>query len=115
LKVELVNVAAPSQRITLDALPAMIGRDASAEVRLQDSFVGQYQCLIDETEEGPVVWDLGTRTGTFVNGVRVRKTLLQPGDRLTVGRTDFVVHYETAPAAVPAMPPPLPTQHSVPR
>jgi pSer/pThr/pTyr-binding forkhead associated (FHA) protein len=79
----------------------MIGRDAAAEVRLEDSWVGHYQCIIDEEEGRLRVLDLGSRNGTFVNGVRIRRTELRPGDTLTVGRTDFVVQYGYDPRGFP--------------
>jgi pSer/pThr/pTyr-binding forkhead associated (FHA) protein len=35
--------------------------------------------------------DLGSGSGTFVNGVRRAMSTLLDGDRLTVGATDFAV------------------------
>jgi pSer/pThr/pTyr-binding forkhead associated (FHA) protein len=96
MKIELIGTESPYRRIVIDKLPAVVGRAASAEVCLNDSFVGSYQCIIEQGDEGIVVWDLGTRTGTFVNGVRIRRGPLMPGDTLTVGRTDFIVQYEFA-------------------
>lgn len=46
-----------------------------------------------------VVEDLGSRNGTFVNGVRVMRAVAGPGDVLTVGRTLFLI---PAPAMTPA-------------
>jgi pSer/pThr/pTyr-binding forkhead associated (FHA) protein len=43
------------------------------------------------------VQDLGSKNGTFVNGVHVGKALLLPGDRLTVGRTPLFVRYQRHP------------------
>ena len=94
LKVSLVSAGPPERRIVLDRLPAMLGRHASADVRLDDSWVGSFQCLLDQERGKLRVLDLGTRTGTFVNGVRIKRAELRHGDTLTVGRTTFVVHYE---------------------
>ena len=99
LKVSLVSAGPPERRIALDALPAMIGRHASAEIALEDSWVGSFQCLLDQDHGKLRVLDLGTRTGTFVNGVRIKRAELRHGDTLTVGRTTFVVHYEAVPPA----------------
>ena len=100
MKVELVTVD-PTRRIVLDTLPAMIGRDANAEVNVDDSFVGNYHCIVDKEGDTLRVLDLGSRTGTFVNGHRVRRAaVLMPGDRLTVGRTSFVVQYDRKPGPV---------------
>lgn len=100
MKVELVT-ADPARKIVLDALPAMIGRDPNAELSVDDSFVATYHCILDQEGDTLRVLHLGSRTGTFVNGRRVeRATVLMPGDRLTVGRTDFVVQYERRPSPV---------------
>ena len=96
LKVSLVSAGPPSRRIVIDKLPALVGRHASAEVRLDDSWVGGFQCLLDQDRGKLRVLDLGTRTGTFVNGIRIKRAELRPGDVLTVGRTNFVVHCEDA-------------------
>lgn len=100
MKVQLIT-ADPPRKIVLDALPAMIGRDANAEVNVEDSFVGNFQCILDKEGDALRVLDLGTRTGTFVNGRRVKgSAFLMPGDRLTVGRTCFVVEYDRRPSPV---------------
>ena len=94
MKVELVSAGPPERRIVLDSLPAMIGRDDSADICLGDSWVGWYQCILDD-DDGPLrVLDLGTKTGTFVNGTHIRTATLMPGDRLTVGRTTLLVRCE---------------------
>ena len=40
-----------------------------------------------------VVWDLQTGGGAFVNDAPVSKAFLTPGDKLTLGRTEFVVEF----------------------
>jgi len=41
-----------------------------------------------------MVWDLGTRSGTLVNGVRVSpKAPLRSGDELSFGKHRFVAQY----------------------
>ena len=100
MKVALVT-ADRARTIVLDTLPAMIGRAANAEVNVDDSFVGSYQCILDEEADTLRILDLGSRTGTFVNGRRVKgAAVLMPGDRLTIGRTQFVVQYAREPALV---------------
>lgn len=97
MKAIFVSVGPPESRIVLTELPAMIGRDARSEIHSKDSWVANAQCIIDEDGGRLRVVDLGSKNGTFVNGSRVRKADLMPGDTLTVGRTDFRVHYEPGP------------------
>ena len=95
MEIALINTRNPQQKLILDKLPAIIGRDAGVEVPLQDAWVGGYQCMLDWEGDTLAVLDLGSRTGTFVNGVRIRRTRLMAGDVLTVGRTNLAVHYES--------------------
>ena len=96
MKLELENTDPRKDRITLTVFPVIIGLDRDADVCLDDSSIGHYQCMIDQSDGELMVWDLGTKLGTWVNGVRVsRKSVLEPGDQLTIGRSTFIVHYPT--------------------
>jgi pSer/pThr/pTyr-binding forkhead associated (FHA) protein len=93
---ELLLVCNATRReIAIKEFPAMIGRDPSAEINIKDdSWVGHFQCILDKEGDHVRVLDLGTRVGTFVNGRRVQRAVLMPGDTLTVGKTDFTVLYQ---------------------
>ena len=96
-RILLISVGPPQQTVVLNALPAMIGRDATADVCLDDSWICRYQCIVDEDGDSLQVLDLGSRTGTFVNGKRIQRAELQHGDTLTIGRSDFFVQIENDP------------------
>jgi len=93
-KLVLVSAGPPERRIVVETLPAVIGREVSADIRADDSRVRGFHCVLDSEDETVFVLDLGTRNGTFVNGVRVGRAELRDGDTLTVGRITFVVHWE---------------------
>jgi pSer/pThr/pTyr-binding forkhead associated (FHA) protein len=80
--------------IEVNNLPAVIGRDSRADVRLDDHFVSRVHCEISDLNGTPVVRDLGSKHGTFVNGVKVNEAPLLRGDRLTVGVTSLSVDYQ---------------------
>ena len=73
-----------------------IGRDALADVILDDPGISRRHSEIRVTNDGPhlvtSIRDLGSTNGTFVNGERITSTRLTSGDRLTVGRTTIVFH-----------------------
>ena len=95
MKLELVSVDRQKPPIVLDQFPVIVGLDPGADVCLDDSSLGHYQCMIDHSDGTLMVWDLGTKVGTWINGVRVaKKAPLQSGDELAVGRSRFLVHYE---------------------
>ena len=89
--INLINAACPEQKFIISQLPATIGRQPRAAVRLEDRRVSQFQCVIDAQDGMLTVLDLGSIFGTYVNGVRQALSMLLDGDRLTVGATDFVV------------------------
>ena len=59
---------------------------------LDDTFVSAKHALFEVTDEGLWVEDLRSTNGTMVNGGPIREsTLLEVGDRVTVGDTVFEV------------------------
>lgn len=87
-----VTQPAESQReVVLTELPALIGRSFSAEVRPDDLWVSREHCEIDELGGVLVIRDLHSRHGTFVNGLRIDKAALLPGDDITIGVTHLLV------------------------
>jgi pSer/pThr/pTyr-binding forkhead associated (FHA) protein len=95
MKLELTNMDRCKPLIVLDQLPVIVGIDAGADVCLDDSSVGHYQCMIDDSDGVLMVWDLGTKLGTTINGVRIsQKAPLMSGDELGIGRHRFMVRYD---------------------
>jgi predicted component of type VI protein secretion system len=87
----LTPLGVGSQAIRLSCLPALIGRGSDADVRLDDVYVSRRHCEIVRAEDGLMVHDLGSKNGTFVNGVRVELSPLRPDDLLAVGGMRFMV------------------------
>lgn len=94
----------PSQRPWLDldgdtypllSAISVIGRDATADITLDDPGVSRRHAEIRVTHDGPhlVVGlrDLGSTNGTYVNGERITSQRISDGDRVTVGRVSFTV------------------------
>ena len=64
-----------------------IGRSASADVAFDDGGATRRHAVVMTRTDGCVeVLDDGSLNGTFVNGERVRRQVLEHGDVLTVGR-----------------------------
>lgn len=80
----------------LDVESAIIGRGASAQVRLDENRIVSRQHAVVRRRSGleqHVVEDLGGANGTFVNDYRIEVHILRPGDRIVLGedtlRYDF--------------------------
>jgi pSer/pThr/pTyr-binding forkhead associated (FHA) protein len=95
MKLELVSIDRQKPSIVLEQLPVIVGLDRGADVCLDDSSIGHYQCMIDDSDGVLMVWDLGTKAGTFINGNRiVKKCPLLPGDEIAMGKSRFVAKYD---------------------
>jgi pSer/pThr/pTyr-binding forkhead associated (FHA) protein len=95
----MIQLANPSsgELITIDNLPAVVGRDDSADVRLVDPLIAPYQCMIARNGRNAlIVWNLREETPIRVNDRETLKASLLPGDRLTMGNTEFVIDYRLA-------------------
>lgn len=97
-----VTTAPPQYQLrTLKGLPAAglwriereltVGRSRDAGIGLADPSVSRHHATITLVNGVPVVRDLGSRNGTFVNGERVQTKSLQAGDVLRFGNTEMRV------------------------
>jgi pSer/pThr/pTyr-binding forkhead associated (FHA) protein len=96
MSVELA-AARMSESVLANRFPAILNKDSGKSVRCDDSIPGNYHCLVSVVEGKLVVWDLGTPGGTFVNGERVSKATVKPGDTLSLAGTDFQANYKQRP------------------
>ena len=78
------------QQLRLSEEIIKIGRTSSAHVRL--SGANRMHAIIDAMAPD-AVWliDLGSSTGTYVNGTRITKARLHSGDRIVIGGTTIAV------------------------
>lgn len=89
----------PYQDVPVDHFPITFGRDTEVDVRVADPSVSRFHCQIDINEmgDGLIVRDLGSRNGTYLNGVPVIEAPLVRGDILTIGMNNFTVALESDP------------------
>ena len=69
----------------------MIGRDSDSDVLLTDETVSRRHSLIRREQDRFVVFDLGSRTGTRVDGESMSAHQLSAGDTISMGRTEMVL------------------------
>lgn len=65
----------------------LIGRAPDNDIVISDKFVSRHHCTLNIYDDGRAsIMDLGSKTGTFVNGRRINgETLLNRGDRVRIG------------------------------
>ncbi|WP_439621237.1 FHA domain-containing protein [Gemmata sp.] len=83
-------------------LPFLIGRGRGCHLRPAGDGVGTLHCVVEDREGRPVVRDLGSAGGTFVNGERLTGAChLIDGDELRVGPLRLLVTVEGRPDLAP--------------
>jgi len=96
----LQSVDPADAALTFRLLPGTLktmGRAPRADFVVDAALVSRVHCrfTLKGTNELELE-DLGSTNGTFVNGEKVTRTTLSDGDKLTIGRVQFVVNAEAS-------------------
>ena len=76
--------------ITVGLNDVAIGRDpGTSGAKIDDPEISRRHALIRRTGKGYSVFDLGSASGTVVDGVKVSGHELQNGDLVTLGETEL--------------------------
>jgi pSer/pThr/pTyr-binding forkhead associated (FHA) protein len=71
-----------------------MGRARRADFIVEAPLVSRIHCRLTAGATELEVADLDSTNGTYVNGQRVTRTSMRSGDRLGVGKVEFVVMRE---------------------
>lgn len=86
------------ERIPLRDDRVTFGRKSSNTVALKDAKVSGVHCEVVLEGGRPVLRDLGSTNGTFLEGKRIDEIVLDHGDRVVVGDNEFVLADSGRPA-----------------
>lgn len=75
----------PEPRPEPDGRALVIGRSVGCDLTLGDSTVSRWHAELIRDGDRWIVRDMGSTNGTRVNGWRVRRAVLEPGDVLALG------------------------------
>lgn len=79
----------------------VMGRDASCDIVISDRQVSRFHARLTPTAEGVLVEDMGSKNGTYCNGIRLEDpVILSDGDLLQVSLVQHFV-YLSSDATVP--------------
>jgi serine/threonine protein kinase len=101
----LVVLSGPDEGRAFTIPPAdamLFGRSRATETKLIDPHVSRVHCQVQLDGDRPVVTDFDSAGGTFVNGKRVARHVLQPGDIVRLGNTRLQYIDERAETAAPS-------------
>jgi len=94
LRLRLVQGRPHGKHLAFDRGEYLVGRGSECHVQPNSEWVSRQHCLLRVTPQAAWVRDLGSGTGTLVNGVRLRsERLLTAGDLLEVGPLVFEVQF----------------------
>jgi transcriptional regulator with GAF, ATPase, and Fis domain len=68
----------------------VIGRETAANLCIADASVSRRHSKIEKKDEGFVITDLESLNGTFINDVPVKSRILEHGDRVRIGDSQFL-------------------------
>jgi len=71
-----------------------IGRRESCDIPLRYPNVSSQHCLLTYREGYWEICDLGSTNGIKVNGARVQKKALRPGDEITIAKRRYTIEYQ---------------------
>ena len=91
--------ATPPKEVRLDAT-CVIGSGEGANLRVEDRMVSRVHAELALRDDGVWVRDLGSRNGTFIEGIRVTEARVPPGGTFLVGSTKISVDVESEKRAV---------------
>src|SRR5882724_13012689 len=81
-----------------------VGKDPKSHLRVDDELASRMHAVIEvASPEDITLIDLGNEPGTIVNGARINKCKIQPGDQIQIGNT--LIMLERADVAVVSAPP----------
>jgi pSer/pThr/pTyr-binding forkhead associated (FHA) protein len=87
------RVEALVRTIVINKLPCVIGRDHDCDRRIENDTTSRRHCAFTFRKGRVWVKDLGSRNGTFVNGMRLRGARpLSAGDLLDLGSEHLRVY-----------------------
>jgi hypothetical protein len=90
-KYSFVAIDNPRQRIQLTKESTLVGRNPACDVTLDHGSISRQHCLMQISDRGLHVKDLGTTNGTKINGVTITEGFVNPGDQLTMGHLVFIL------------------------
>lgn len=91
LRLICVDAIKVVSELIVNRLPAIVGRDEGADVRIDNRRISRLHCRLEQIDGGLFVRDLGSRNGIMVNGQPVGESKLEQGDTVTFGMSTFVV------------------------
>ncbi|MDA1013163.1 MAG: FHA domain-containing protein [Planctomycetota bacterium] len=73
--------------------PTVVGRSIMSDISVPDVLMSRRHCEFQIVEERVIVRDLQSTNGTIVNGELVADSVLNEGDVLILGQSEFTTEF----------------------
>ncbi len=96
MSLQLIVNSGPDKGLTVsleNGKTLLIGRGQDANPRLNDPSVSRKHLQIDVQNGSVKITDLGSSSGTFINGERIQESQLKAGDQFQLGDTIFQIQH----------------------
>lgn len=80
---------------TLDKAVLLIGRSEECDIQIDSQKVSRKHCCIALLNGILLARDLGSTNGIKINGKKVNEGAVNPGDELTIGSHNYVLHWDS--------------------
>ncbi len=84
-KLVLLNPNGPEQEFSLAKRSISLGRANTNDIILDDPRISRSHARLDCSDQGITLEDLGSSNGTRLNGFRIQRATLRPGDTISLG------------------------------
>ncbi len=113
LHLRIISGSSKGRTLSLAAanLPLSIGRDPNNRIKLEHTAISRFHCVISSESGEYYVEDLSSTNGTYLNGRRITREALNPGDELIIANTGIIL--EATPTSIHAAQAPLDMSVSV--
>ncbi len=88
-KLILIQPEGPEQEFELSKSSITLGRAMTNDIILGDARVSRSHARIEVAPSGYMLFDLGSSNGTRLNGMRIEKSALMPGDMINIGNSSL--------------------------
>jgi hypothetical protein len=91
---EVINGEHEGKIYYLDQKEIVLGRNEDCDIEVQDIEISRQHLKLFSENRRWFVQDLGSTNGTYVNKLRVDRYMVNPGDKIKAGQTQFRFYVE---------------------
>jgi hypothetical protein len=89
MRFEISYAGGTTHEVDLPGSVCVVGRDPGCDIVLNDSKCSRRHAVVEDGPDGLLIRDSGSANGIYVNGKRVERAPLRPGDSVRLGEVQL--------------------------